>query len=297
MSPKRSCWCSAISATAPTASTRVSNTPSTTTARTGSAANSTNTSATNSARRGPSPSRTTATATAGTEDTERQLWHLTSSSRADACSTARSCRCAPAARDRRDPRGDFRLTANQNLIIANVSPEETPGDRRAARRQWHHGQPPEERACASTRWPASRCRPAAWRSPRRALPAGPPHRPRGALEEAGLRHDAITIRMTGCPNGCARPFLAEIGFVGRGPAKYNVYLGGGFAGQRLSKLYRESCPPRKSCRCSPDHQHALCQGAQRRRALRRFLHPRRIRRRHRPGRDFHKNIPEARDAN
>jgi len=60
------------------------------------------------------------------------------------------------------------------------------------------------------------------------------------LEDAGLRHDAITIRMTGCPNGCARPYIAEIAFVGRAPGKYNVYLGGGFAGQRLSKLYRES---------------------------------------------------------
>ncbi len=60
-----------------------------------------------------------------------------------------------------------------------------------------------------------------------------------SLEENGLRHDAITIRMTGCPNGCARPFISEIGFVGRGPDRYNVYLGGGFAGQRLSKLYRE----------------------------------------------------------
>ncbi len=60
------------------------------------------------------------------------------------------------------------------------------------------------------------------------------------IEENGLRHDAITIRMTGCPNGCARPYIAEIAFVGRAPGKYNVYLGGGFAGQRLSKLYRES---------------------------------------------------------
>ena len=48
--------------------------------------------------------------------------------------------------------------------------------------------------------------------------------------------------MTGCPNGCARPFLAEIGLVGRAPGRYNVYLGGGFAGQRLSKLYRDSVP-------------------------------------------------------
>jgi len=60
------------------------------------------------------------------------------------------------------------------------------------------------------------------------------------LEEAGLRHDAITIRMTGCPNGCARPYIAEIGFVGKAPGKYNLYLGGGHAGQRLNKLYASS---------------------------------------------------------
>ena len=46
--------------------------------------------------------------------------------------------------------------------------------------------------------------------------------------------------MTGCPNGCGRPFISEIGFVGRSPGKYNVYLGGGFHGQRLNKLYKES---------------------------------------------------------
>jgi sulfite reductase (NADPH) hemoprotein beta-component len=45
--------------------------------------------------------------------------------------------------------------------------------------------------------------------------------------------------MTGCPNGCARPYLAEIGLVGKNLGKYNLYLGGGFAGERLNKLYRE----------------------------------------------------------
>ena len=44
--------------------------------------------------------------------------------------------------------------------------------------------------------------------------------------------------MTGCPNGCARPYLAEIAFVGRGPGTYNLYLGGSFNGDRLNKLYR-----------------------------------------------------------
>ena len=45
--------------------------------------------------------------------------------------------------------------------------------------------------------------------------------------------------MTGCPNGCGRPFLAEIGLVGRAPGLYNLYLGAGFTGERLNKLYKE----------------------------------------------------------
>jgi sulfite reductase (NADPH) hemoprotein beta-component len=59
-----------------------------------------------------------------------------------------------------------------------------------------------------------------------------------ALAEFGLANDDIVIRMTGCPNGCARPFLAEIGLVGRSPGVYNLYLGGAFDGTRLNKLYR-----------------------------------------------------------
>ncbi len=59
------------------------------------------------------------------------------------------------------------------------------------------------------------------------------------LERAGLAQDDITIRMTGCPNGCARPYLAEIGLVGRSPGIYNLYLGGAFDGRRLNKLYRK----------------------------------------------------------
>ena len=55
----------------------------------------------------------------------------------------------------------------------------------------------------------------------------------------GLFNEPITIRMTGCPNGCGRPFLAEIGLVGRAPGRYNLYLGAGFTGERLNKLYKE----------------------------------------------------------
>ena len=60
-----------------------------------------------------------------------------------------------------------------------------------------------------------------------------------SIEKAGLRDDDIVIRMTGCPNGCARPYLAEIGLVGRNPGLYNLYLGAAFDGSRLSKLYAQ----------------------------------------------------------
>ncbi|MDD4970425.1 MAG: assimilatory sulfite reductase (NADPH) hemoprotein subunit [Paludibacter sp.] len=59
------------------------------------------------------------------------------------------------------------------------------------------------------------------------------------LEENDLLQVPISIRMTGCPNGCGRPYLAEIGLVGRAPGKYNIYLGAGFTGERLNKLYKE----------------------------------------------------------
>jgi sulfite reductase (NADPH) hemoprotein beta-component len=57
------------------------------------------------------------------------------------------------------------------------------------------------------------------------------------LDSVGLSESEITIRMTGCPNGCARPYMSEIGLVGRSPGLYNVYLGGAHDGSRLSKLH------------------------------------------------------------
>jgi sulfite reductase (NADPH) hemoprotein beta-component len=134
--------------------------------------------------------------------------------------------------------GDFRLTANQNLIIANVSPAKRPVIEQLLNKyrllDSHSGIRLNSLSCVAL--PTCGL---ALAEAERYLPTI-----LSELEEVaeanGLRHDAITIRMTGCPNGCARPFMAEIGFIGRAPNRYNVYLGGGFAGQRLSKLYRES---------------------------------------------------------
>ncbi len=60
------------------------------------------------------------------------------------------------------------------------------------------------------------------------------------MAENGLADDPITVRMSGCPNGCSRPYVAEIAFTGRAPGRYNVYLGGGFWGQRLNRMVLEN---------------------------------------------------------
>jgi sulfite reductase (NADPH) hemoprotein beta-component len=62
----------------------------------------------------------------------------------------------------------------------------------------------------------------------------------GLLSEIGLGDHEMTIRMTGCPNGCARPYLAEIGFVGKAPGKYQIYLGGNEPSTRLNRLWKDS---------------------------------------------------------
>ncbi len=141
--------------------------------------------------------------------------------------------------------GDFRLTANQNLIIANISAENRPRVEallgQYGIRDSHLKSALRLNSLACVALPTCGLSLA---EAERYLPTLLTELEE-TIEENGLRHDSITIRMTGCPNGCARPYIAEIGFVGRAPGKYNVYLGGGFAGQRLSKLYRESVPDAK----------------------------------------------------
>ncbi|MEZ5534606.1 MAG: NADPH-dependent assimilatory sulfite reductase hemoprotein subunit [Thiolinea sp.] len=60
------------------------------------------------------------------------------------------------------------------------------------------------------------------------------------LDKYGLLQDEIKIRMTGCPNGCGRSVMAEIGLIGKSPGRYNLYLGGAFNGERLNTLYQEN---------------------------------------------------------
>ncbi len=61
------------------------------------------------------------------------------------------------------------------------------------------------------------------------------------LAETGLAGEEIIVRMTGCPNGCARPYMAELALVGKAPGKYQLYVGGNESSTRLARLYKESC--------------------------------------------------------
>jgi sulfite reductase (NADPH) hemoprotein beta-component len=60
------------------------------------------------------------------------------------------------------------------------------------------------------------------------------------LAKHGLADAPILVRITGCPNGCARPYLAEIGLIGKAPGRYNLHLGADATGQRLNRLHREN---------------------------------------------------------
>jgi sulfite reductase (NADPH) hemoprotein beta-component len=133
--------------------------------------------------------------------------------------------------------GDFILTPNQNLIIAGVAPERK--NTIDALLNAHGLSAP----ASALRRNAMAC--VALPTCGLAVAESERYLPEliSALEteaeQAGLGDDEIIIRMTGCPNGCARPYLAEIGLVGVRPGVYNLYLGGAFDGTRLSKLYRK----------------------------------------------------------
>jgi len=137
-------------------------------------------------------------------------------------------------------RGDFRLTPNQNLIIANVAPSERQFiDALVVRYRLdtHARHTPVRRdALACVALPTC---PLAMAEAERYLP-GFGQQVERLLERHGLRNEPLVLRITGCPNGCARPYLAEVALVGKAPGRYNLHLGGDGRGQRLNVLYREN---------------------------------------------------------
>ncbi|MGN7761907.1 assimilatory sulfite reductase (NADPH) hemoprotein subunit [Paenibacillus sp. 22594] len=136
--------------------------------------------------------------------------------------------------------GDFRLTPNQNLIIGNVSSSKKRKVTELAKQygltEGAHHSALRRSSMSCVALPTCGL---AMAEAERYLPLLL-DKLELIIDEAGLRDEEIVIRMTGCPNGCARPALGEISFIGKAPGRYNMYLGAGFTGDRLNKLYKEN---------------------------------------------------------
>lgn len=144
------------------------------------------------------------------------------------------------ARIARVHRGHFRLTPNQNVVVADVAPEDRwridalvagygLGAHRTAR-----AVSLESLACVAL----PTC-PLAMAEAERYLPAATAAID-ALMEKHGLSGEPLLFRVSGCPNGCSRPYLAEVALVGKAPGRYNLHLGGARDGGRLALLYREN---------------------------------------------------------
>lgn len=137
-------------------------------------------------------------------------------------------------------KGDFRLTGNQNVVIGKISKSAKPKIQKLLKEyklegsNFQTGLRLNSIACVAL----GTCT-LAMAEAERYLPSLLDQLDT-VMRDAGLADDPIIIRMTGCPNGCGRPYLGEIGFVGKSLGRYNMYLGASFAGDRLNKLYKEN---------------------------------------------------------
>jgi sulfite reductase (NADPH) hemoprotein beta-component len=137
-------------------------------------------------------------------------------------------------------RGDFRLTPNQNATVAGVEAADRPSiDALVTRYRLdaaERGTPLRRDALACVALPTC---PLAMAEAERYLPQllG---RVEALLAKHGVADVPFGLRITGCPNGCARPYLAEVGLIGKAPGRYNLHLGGDGRGQRLNVLYRDN---------------------------------------------------------
>ncbi|OSI10921.1 assimilatory sulfite reductase (NADPH) hemoprotein subunit [Neisseria zoodegmatis] len=136
-------------------------------------------------------------------------------------------------------KGDFRLTANQNLIVANIAPRDKAKIETIAR---EHGlisdavTPQREHSMACVSLPTC---PLAMAEAERFLPQFT-DKLDALFAKHSLQQEHIVLRITGCPNGCGRAMIAEIGLVGKAVGRYNLYTGGNREGTRIPRLFKEN---------------------------------------------------------
>ncbi|MFK8013901.1 MAG: NADPH-dependent assimilatory sulfite reductase hemoprotein subunit [Gammaproteobacteria bacterium] len=136
--------------------------------------------------------------------------------------------------------GEFRLTANQNLIIADLTDQQRNAVDAAIREHgidlWRRLPPIGQTAMACVALPTCSL---AMAEAERGLPEIV-DRIHALMTKHGLADDPLSVRVTGCPNGCARPYVAEIGLIGKAPGRYNLHLGGDALGTRLNTLVAQN---------------------------------------------------------
>ncbi len=137
------------------------------------------------------------------------------------------------------PSVEFRLTANQNILLANVTPARKEAIEAVLSA---HGVRTSRQAslyqAAAIGCPSLPTCGLGLAESERFLP-GLVDRIEKLAAETGIAEQEIIVRMTGCPNGCARPYMAEIGFVGKAPGRYQVWLGGNAPGTRINRVWKE----------------------------------------------------------
>jgi sulfite reductase (NADPH) hemoprotein beta-component len=168
-------------------------------------------------------------------------WHLTLCIEAGRVADRDELRALSGLREiARIHRGDFRLTPNQNLIVANVADEDRATiDALLARfglDGFRTGSRVRRDALACVAFPTC---PLAMAEAERYVSTFVA-RVEDLLERHGLGDAPVLVRISGCPNGCSRPYLGEIALVGKAPGRYNLMLGADARGQRLNRLYREN---------------------------------------------------------
>lgn len=140
--------------------------------------------------------------------------------------------------------GDFRLTANQNLIIAGVPTEQKAQIEQLAREHGLIEDSVSEQRKSSMACVALPTCPLAMAESERVLPEYVTEL-EGYLAKHNIEDDNIIFRVTGCPNGCGRAMLAEVGLVGKAPGRYNLHLGGNREGTRIPRMYKENITDRQ----------------------------------------------------
>ena len=136
--------------------------------------------------------------------------------------------------------GDFRMTCNQNVIVANVAASDRASIDAIVRE--HHLDGYLQQSGIRRHTVACVALPTcglAMAESERYVPELLP-KLESLLDQHGLTNAPILLRLSGCPNGCSRPYLGEIALVGRGPGRYDLRLGADFRGERLNQVYREN---------------------------------------------------------